>query len=214
MFESEQMSLQDVTMSMYPCATYKAAHWQSFITGVTKAAPLNDKNSPQESDSDDQSEQYIGERTPSFTPEAAGLFNCHVQNYCFTGPSSTPNRDATMRLANPEKLASSSRLEPAGPSATSNRSVTPRSASPEKKTSSSELEPAGPSPTHNGGPTMRPASPEKQASSSTLEPPGPHPADNRGTRRSTRTTTKAMKSARPVSPITEPSPKRRKGERR
>jgi hypothetical protein len=62
MFEPEQQSMKEVTMSMYPGATCKDAHWTSFfdITGVADAAPLDDKDSSGESDSDDESEQYMG----------------------------------------------------------------------------------------------------------------------------------------------------------
>jgi hypothetical protein len=95
MFEPEQKSMKEVTMSMYPSATRKDAHWTSFfdITGITSAAPLDDKDSSGESDSDDESEQYIGlflivptiqlslhmyagRHVSSSKPKSAGLVNC------------------------------------------------------------------------------------------------------------------------------------------
>jgi hypothetical protein len=95
MFEPEQKSMKEVTMSMYPGATSKDAHWTSFFdpTGVANAAPLDDKDSAGESDSDDEWEQSIGLSVivptiqsslhintggyaSSPDPESAGLFTC------------------------------------------------------------------------------------------------------------------------------------------
>jgi hypothetical protein len=93
MFEPEQKSMKEVTMSMYPGATCKDAHWTSFfdMTGVANALPL-DEDPSEESDSDDELEYiglfdsvlmlqlslhtYAGKHAPSTKPESAGLFNC------------------------------------------------------------------------------------------------------------------------------------------
>jgi len=94
MFEPEQKSMKDVTMSMYPGATSKDAHWTSFFdpTGAVNPTPLDDKEL-RESDSDDEWEQSIGLSVivptiqsslhintggyaSSPNPESAGLFTC------------------------------------------------------------------------------------------------------------------------------------------
>jgi hypothetical protein len=136
-FEPEQKAMKEVTMSMYPGATCKDAHWTSFfdIAGVANAAPLDDKDSSGESDSDEESEQYIGLSVIVPTIQLSlhtcmqdmppalnqNLLVCSIacaqnsnSNSRFTGPSSTRNHSATMRSASPEKHASSSKLEPAG----------------------------------------------------------------------------------------------------
>lgn len=62
MFEPEQQSMKEVTMSMYPGATSKDAHWTSFFDpmGVVNAAPLDDEDLVEESDSNDEWEESIG----------------------------------------------------------------------------------------------------------------------------------------------------------
>ena len=92
MFELEQKSMKEVTMSMYPGATCKDAHWTSFVN-ITDVAPSEDKDSSEESDSGGDSEQYtglslivptiqlslhmyVGKHASSSEPEPAGLFNC------------------------------------------------------------------------------------------------------------------------------------------
>lgn len=62
MFEPQQMSMREVTRSMYPGATSQDAHWRSFfkIEGVANAPPADDKDSTGESDSNDELEQSIG----------------------------------------------------------------------------------------------------------------------------------------------------------
>ena len=62
MFELEQTSMKEVTMSMYPGATSKDAHWTSFFDpiGVANTAPLDDEDLAEESDSNDVWEESIG----------------------------------------------------------------------------------------------------------------------------------------------------------
>lgn len=115
MFEPGQQSMKDVTMSMYPGATSKDAHWTSFfnLKGAANPAPLDDKDLG-ESDSDDKWEQSIGGYASSPNPQSAG-------------PSFTDNRSVTMCSASPEKHTSSSKLEPADLSSGDNRGTTGRS---------------------------------------------------------------------------------------
>ena len=54
--------MKEVTMSMYPGATSKDAHWTSFFDpiGVANTAPLDDEDLAEESDSNDVWEESIG----------------------------------------------------------------------------------------------------------------------------------------------------------
>ena len=100
MFELDQKSMKEVTMSMYPGATRKDAHWMSFfdITDLVHAEPLDDKELSGESDSDNELKQYIGlsviiptiqlslhmyagRHAFSSKPEASGLSNCLHLNF-------------------------------------------------------------------------------------------------------------------------------------
>ena len=81
-------------MSTYPGMTCKDAHWVSFFT-ILDVAPLNNKDSSEESDSDGDLEPYtyiglsiivptiqsslhmfVGGHASSTKLEFAGLFNC------------------------------------------------------------------------------------------------------------------------------------------
>lgn len=59
MFDPEQDSMKELTMSMYPCATSKPAHWNSFfdLKSIVTDAPSHDEGLSRESDSDDESEE-------------------------------------------------------------------------------------------------------------------------------------------------------------
>lgn len=110
MFEPEQQSMREVTMSMYPGATSNNAHWRSFfdLTGVANAAPLDDKDSGDEwkqsiglSDivSTIQSSSYVntGGYASSPNPEsAAPVF--HQYSSSTSGPSFADIRGAAMRV--------------------------------------------------------------------------------------------------------------------
>ena len=88
MFESEKKSMKDATMSMYPGATSKDAHWTSFFV-----IPSLDDKDFWEPDSDDEGEQSIGLSVifpttqlslyintggyaSSSNPGSAGIFTC------------------------------------------------------------------------------------------------------------------------------------------